>query len=415
MRAWLATLLAGWIGVSAAQNLPRPAMAPELRGRVLDESGSPVAGAVIVARWNWQVYVSRFEGSGWYNQPEAIHTDEAVTDRDGRYVIGGWGPTVRNGRPDPDSPAILVFKAGFDPFVGRSADVTLRKAADRAGYAKAVRSFQETSLIWRVAGQVTPKMVEALYREKQRLGEEGDPILGPNVLPGHEGAGRLTDARTGQPVQNAVLAIAWTMRRIDGAPGSRRFVQTKRAGTDRMEISFYVSPYRLPHPNVPGWEPDPAREPDLTIYAKGYRAAHAERWPAEGASIQLTPIGESREATLGNLREWRRDIDRALAQDPDRAAALEGQRALLYEFSYQCRQLTPDAQKGLCFEEQSEARRFIERPGPVTQLIETPEGTRIMRVVARSGGTAAAASAMAPTGLYIQREPVRGFSIEVAK
>ncbi|MBC8023042.1 MAG: carboxypeptidase regulatory-like domain-containing protein [Burkholderiales bacterium] len=405
----------------AAQDLPRPIMSAETRGRVVDESGAPVEGAVVVARWNWLRYRAALEGSGYYPSGYAIHIGEAVSDREGRYAIAGWGPRLQiDGRLEEGAPLMLAFKSGYEPSTGHEANVRLRKAgADAKANAQRIRHFQDVPLVWQYPEdqwKSYPRMVAALQHEKARLGADGEAIKGAYTLAGRTGAGRILDSQTGQPIQQAVLAIAWTLRRADGGPGSRRFVQTKRAGTDHGDISFYVSPLRLPGPSVPGWEIDPAVEPDVTIYAAGYRVNGSPRWSGAGGTIRMHRLPEGRDATLENLRAWRRDIDREIEKG-ERMTALDGQRALLSEFAYRCRDFTPDLQKGLCFEPQSDVGQFIERSRTITsQIVDTMEGTREIRVVAMPAPTPQAARVgVAAAGYPGQRIPVSGFSIEPAK
>ncbi len=404
---------------SAAQDLPRPYASGETRGRVVDEAGAGVEGAVVVARWNRLDYVSKLEGSGYYYGGAALHIGEAVTDRDGRYAIAGWGPAMRIGSTlEEGAPLFLVFKSGYEPSAGHDANVRLRgKSGEPAAYAQHVRNFQERSLAWNYPGdnwKSMPRMVEALQADKARAPVESGPILGAHTLPGRSGAGRVVDAKTGERITTGDIAIDWTLRRADRSPGTRRFVETKRLGSNRYVVQFYVSPFRMPAPRVPGWEIDPEVRPDIAIYVPGYEVYREPKWGEGGGTIRLDPLPPGREAHLGNLRTWRRDIDRALALG-DRDSALEGARVLLLSFEYQCASITPDLRKGLCFEPESPTGLFIARArvNPV-MVVETHEGIEVIRVVSAGPGVSASAAAGGRTS-YSVRAPVGGFSIEPVK
>lgn len=86
--------------------------AKDIRGQVVDaETGQPLEGVVVVARWifNWTVGPGSAGGT--------INTLETVTDKEGKYFIPGWGP-----RPRPPfaylnhlDPELRFFKSNFYP------------------------------------------------------------------------------------------------------------------------------------------------------------------------------------------------------------------------------------------------------------------------------------------------------------
>src|SRR5439155_780937 len=75
--------------VSTCHAFPVPPLyaANAIRATVVDATaGSPIEGAVVVAVWQLQT----MSGEG-----PRLQVSEAVTDRDGRFVIPGWGPKFR--------------------------------------------------------------------------------------------------------------------------------------------------------------------------------------------------------------------------------------------------------------------------------------------------------------------------------
>ena len=423
MRALVRFLaFAAILALPAAQAQELKLRSPEIRGRVVDEAGAPVPGAVVVARWNLLFYVAKFEGSGWYPNGDALHIGEAVTDRDGRYAIAAWGPKARpDARLQENAPMFHVFKGGYEPSTGRTPNVSLRRAAaEDTAYAERVRSFQEGPLAWYFPGgnwKSMPRMVAAVQAEKVRLGANAKAMRGPNTIPGRSGEGHIVDAQDKQHLRTGVIAVAWTLRRLDGAAGSRRFVHARRIGTDQPEVEFYVSPYRLPGPRLPaGWEINPDVPPDLTIYAVGYRPQRVARWSEAGGIVLVERLPEGREGTLAYLRAVRADLDRELAAG-DRESALDGERVLIFDFGSECAKLVPELRKGLCYEPGSEMDRYFEstRRNPV-MLVEKWDGVEEIRVVALPSDGAHAIAAARPQGYYPpQRTPVTGFSIEPAK
>lgn len=80
----------------------------DVKARVVDsESGEPIEGAVVVGQW-------------YTIQPRHyLKITEAVTDKNGEFVIPGWGPIKR---PKPaclfaDDPLIKIFKSGYFAWV----------------------------------------------------------------------------------------------------------------------------------------------------------------------------------------------------------------------------------------------------------------------------------------------------------
>ena len=426
------------LAVPAQSVLPGPHLGAGVEGRVVDaDDGHPVAGAIVVARWQWLTYTAPgFHSSGGLSaRGDAIHVAETDTRADGRFRIGGWGPTLRGpGQVDERAPWLLVFKPGYAPLAidARAPRDSLRLAkAGRTGaeQAAAIARFQQApgpSLQWRFpddAWRNMPRMVRALHEEKVRLGADGAPVLGANLLYGRSGEGEVVAERPPQGAWMAVVLVRWKLRRIDGAPGTQVAWQAKRTGTDRKPNGFFVSPWRLPSVAPPGWEIDVDAPPVVRAYAPGYRRSAEREWPEEGGTLRLEKLPEERDAVLAEAREWRRDVDAALGAGRGEAQ-LAAMLPMLQLLELQCRAFTPDLRGGTCFDPASDVAAFVERArrDPV-MVTETAEGENVMRTVAVRGATSAAsavaarpAQGAAPVGFPSgPRAPVTGFSIERVK
>jgi hypothetical protein len=418
--------------------------ANEIRGQVVDEeSGAPLEGVVVVARWEWGEFYSTLESHGYNYAGDVLHMAEALTNGNGRYVIPGWGPKSKAGGgrvSDHGDPQLSLFKSGYAPLQLRNARWTDYKRHNPASarnsewsgktlklkkftgaphdYAGQIARFQANDaggLGWRFASdnwRAMPRMIEALHAEKIRLGEDGAGVLGVNQLYGRSGQGVLRDAQSGKPVWPAVVNITWTLRRVDGA-GTRRFVQQKRSGVEGGTATFYVSSWRLPAPQLPGWEVMHDRLPQVRIYAPGYRRLPDMQWEERGTALRMQKLPDTRDALLDELRAWRREIDAELAAGADREEALAGQRELLGQLSEQCGKLTADLHQGICFAPDSEVARYLDRVRQTPSItVETAEGTRVIKVVpVTSGGQQARGVAMPA----ISSGTVGGFSIEPGK
>jgi len=375
----------------------KPHFSGETRGRVVDaDTGQPIEGAVVVGRWEWLTFIRTRSGGHNSNEGEAVHVGEALTDRDGRFAIPRWGPKVKaSGEMADNVPTLLVFKSGYEPLRQESTakdapPIRLKKAmAEPMVYAQRIAEFQEgvgdakdtriwrNGLTWRRNEDAAsmPRMILALHREKERLGPDGEKILGANMLPGRSGVGEIKD-QSGQPVRVAAVWIEWTMRPADGGKGTRRIVQTK-GGSDR---GFWVSPWRVPGPKVAGWQVDLDAMPVVRVYGRGYKPSSDTAWSEQGGKFTITKYPETREGRLEELRVLRRDIDKGLATIGGQEG-LALQRALLVLLSWQCNDLTPDLRKGVCFDEQSDVARYVQAANrEPANFTEDEEGIRVRRV-----------------------------------
>lgn len=87
--------------------------AKDIRGQVVDaDTGAPLEGVIVVARW-----ILFWIGPGHGGHGGALNTIEVVTDIEGRYHIPDWGP-----RPRPPfsfldyrDPELRFFKSSYYP------------------------------------------------------------------------------------------------------------------------------------------------------------------------------------------------------------------------------------------------------------------------------------------------------------
>jgi hypothetical protein len=87
--------------------------AKDIRGQVVDgETGKPLEGVVVVARWTYR-WIRIGDGS----TGGSINTLESVTGKDGKYFIPGWGPRPRPPLAYLDNldPELRVFKSNYYP------------------------------------------------------------------------------------------------------------------------------------------------------------------------------------------------------------------------------------------------------------------------------------------------------------
>lgn len=89
-----------------------PLSAEAIDSMVVDGStNKPIEGAVVVAYW--QVMQGSVAGDSLPCVPASL--EEAVTDREGRFHIPGWGPTWPTCRTEmpANDPIMFVFKPGY--------------------------------------------------------------------------------------------------------------------------------------------------------------------------------------------------------------------------------------------------------------------------------------------------------------
>ena len=78
--------------------------------QVLDaETGRPIEGAVVVAYW--EMHRGSFAGDSL--PCGAASVEEAVTDKDGKFHIPGWGPIHSSCDMRSFDPFLYVFKSGY--------------------------------------------------------------------------------------------------------------------------------------------------------------------------------------------------------------------------------------------------------------------------------------------------------------
>jgi hypothetical protein len=85
--------------------------AESIHGRVVDaDGGAPIAGAVVLA--DWKLYGGGF-GHGGHRS--SLFVQETLTDANGEFSFGKWGPKRRPPGMDLDTaPWLVVFKSGYE-------------------------------------------------------------------------------------------------------------------------------------------------------------------------------------------------------------------------------------------------------------------------------------------------------------
>ena len=89
--------------------------AKEINGQVVDaETGKPLEGVIVVAQW----VPYRYGIGHAIGHRGAIHSYEALTDKEGRYAIPAWGPKLMPPAStiEGSDPNLRIFKAGYEPF-----------------------------------------------------------------------------------------------------------------------------------------------------------------------------------------------------------------------------------------------------------------------------------------------------------
>jgi hypothetical protein len=181
--------------------------AEPVRAQVVDESGQPVPGVVVVAYW--ELHKGSFTGDAL--PCGAAGVEESVTDQDGRFALPSWGPVLSSCDMRGYNPLLILFKSGY--YIVRlnndSADsletvsvsrsiwngktITLRKYPDMdltriqyPSYRSEFSSMNQTleDFIVNFPGECNwkkiPNMLRAIYLQEQQFEEAGH---GLNTIP----------------------------------------------------------------------------------------------------------------------------------------------------------------------------------------------------------------------------------------
>ena len=89
------------------------------RAQIIDkETGKPIEGAVVFVRWEkrYTSFVGEMDGNEYYD------SEEAVTNADGRFVIGARQTWTLNPLSEIYGPEFFIFKSGYGRWQFRDFD-----------------------------------------------------------------------------------------------------------------------------------------------------------------------------------------------------------------------------------------------------------------------------------------------------
>lgn len=244
----------------------------------------------------------------------------------------------------------------------------------------------------------------------------------------------VVDAETGKPVRSAVMSVAWVMRPARSGPHAKK-PRSARLLVEQAFIRYgQVGFPAWKQPRVAGWELQPGQDPLVRVYAQGYRRlvventvrnqagktvpfnppdAKERKWAADGTTLRMEKLPDTKEAFVRELKGWRKDIETEINAHSvleRRQSAIASQRRLLMLFWMSCMQIEKAAQVGLCFETDSELgpksdAAFIEQDGEIREIkvvktrtevqhapfiVKTPTGTPLIQEPTPQGGGAPA-------------------------
>ena len=168
--------------------------AQRIHGQIVDdETGKPLEGVIVVARW---ILLRKGLGESWHDQQLRIF--ETDTDKNGNYVIPG-SPMIRLmpfTELDSRDPEIVFFKKGYTLLAVSNLfdrNSVIRKSDWNAkvlrlkpfkGSKERYAIFLGSLFTWDdyYEWQFVPRSLLAVYEEAQRLALEGiDPMRLPDV------------------------------------------------------------------------------------------------------------------------------------------------------------------------------------------------------------------------------------------
>ena len=118
IRFMLAVCLSVFVSLAEGAEPPTTYSGAAFGGRIVDgETGQPLEGAAVVARW--QLYrAHNFMNIVGSTEYRVLHVAESVTDAGGFYRIPAWGPIVRPAGWEiegEEAPLVMAFKPGYGP------------------------------------------------------------------------------------------------------------------------------------------------------------------------------------------------------------------------------------------------------------------------------------------------------------
>lgn len=200
--------------------------------------------------------------------------------------------------------------------------------------------------------------------------------------------GTVVDAKNGKPVPNVVVSVSYALQRdaaeasvIGDAATRLRIVHTTTDDKGRFQIVPWAERSGLYRPR--GWVLVPGLDPELRLYAEGYKHLALKNvqtvakppQPLNGnddelrkhfwakKTFRLTALASTAEAKANELREWRAEIEADYAGYLWRGngSAISSQEPLLRLFHRLCKKLPNETKAAVCFPADSEIGQYLAR------------------------------------------------------